>query len=119
MDCSICFDAVAGVVGSQCLAALQSKGILYCYGFLSGQEYSTTGGDLIFKGKQLKGLWLSQYTNKLSVFQKWALSKEIASKIETDFATKVSETFSFRDVSKALLSYTKDLSKGKVHLTME
>lgn len=119
MDCHICFDAVAGKAGSQCFAALQPKGTLYCYGFLSGEEYSMTGGDLIFKQKQLKGLWLSQYTNKLSVFQKWSLSKEIASKLDSEFSCKVSETFPLRDVPKALVNYTKDLSKGKVHITME
>ena len=112
----LAFDSVAGETGSKVVSSLCSGGIIYVYGFLSGKPINVTGADLIFKDKEIKGLSLMSIFKKSSMFKINHMKQQVISLLDTDLTTDVQATFSLKDFADALMTYTQNLSGGKVHL---
>ena len=112
----LAFDSVAGETGSTVLSSLVSGGEMHVYGFLSGKPLTVTGGDLIFKQKEVKGLYLGQIFKHTSVLKLYRMKNELVSLLETDLRTTVQATFPMDQVVDALMAYTGNLSGGKVQL---
>jgi NADPH:quinone reductase len=112
----LAFDSVAGDTGSKVLASLISGGEIHVYGFLSGKPLTVTAPDLIFKHKEVKGLYLGQFSKQHSFFKLMRVKSELVSLLDTDLRTTVQATFPMDQVVDALMMYTANLSGGKVHL---
>jgi len=111
------FDSVAGETGSKVFSALMNHGALYVYGFLSGKPLTIVPGDMIFKHKTVKGVYLGSFL-KLGWYKLMKTKNELVSLLDTDLRTTVQGNFPLENVVDALMSYTSNLSAGKVHLIM-
>ncbi|MGH2501996.1 MAG: zinc-binding dehydrogenase, partial [Ktedonobacterales bacterium] len=57
----LAFDAVAGAMTAQLLAALPPEGRVIVYGGLAGEQISLNPGDLIFNQRRVEGFYLSRW----------------------------------------------------------
>jgi NADPH2:quinone reductase len=111
----IAFDSVAGDAGSKVFASLINGGEMHVYGFLSGKPLNVPASELIFKQKELKGLWLNSAL-KGGIFKFLRIKNQLLSMIDNELRTTTQATFSLDQIVDALLCYTSNLSGGKVQL---
>ena len=87
------------------------------YGNLSGKPVSAGAGDLIFKSKVVKGLWLSEFANKwTNILKVLRFKNELPKLLDSTLNTDVQATFRLENVVDAIITYTQNPSGGKVHL---
>ena len=114
----LAFDAISGPMTGNLLYALCDGGEVQVYGGLSelpANNVSTR--DLIFKKKSVTGFWLVQYMKS-----KWTLGLlqwtwEVTAQLTGDFKTDYAKDFPLSEIHEALLSYSKDMSSGKILLS--
>jgi len=112
----LAFDSVAGDCGSKVLASLVSGGEMHVYGFLSGKPLNIPGGELIFKQKEVKGLYLGQIFKHAGILKLLKVKSDLVNMLDNELHTDVQATFPMENVVDALLAYTSNLSGGKVQL---
>lgn len=61
-------DSVSGELTGQILKAMPPKSTAYVYGVLSLQPVQCDTNEIIFKGKSIKGLWVTGYLRNKSLF---------------------------------------------------
>ena len=61
LDCTVAFDAVAGVSTGNMLAALPPKGTVFLYGGLAGDVAGINPMDLIYRQKKVSGFLLNKW----------------------------------------------------------
>lgn len=115
LGATICFEAVAGDLPKKIIKNMPKNSILYLYGGLSGTKLDTIdGGDLLFKGKCVKGFHLSRWfetTSYLSMVKLYIRHKRYR---KTLLTSEVSKTFPLQEINDAILFYKKNMTAGKV-----
>lgn len=117
-DAHLAFDAVAGPMTGQLLAALPENSTVTVYSCLSRQAPQTNHDQIIFQGKTITGLWLGPwlYTNK-NLFQILMLWRRSQKLIATDLKSEVRAQYPFQEARKAVQEYTHQMTGGKILLT--
>ncbi len=96
------FDAVGGDLTAKIIHAMPNGSSVYCYGVLSSVFVNNLPiADLLFQGKEVKGLWLVTYLQKLSQQEQIAMIKKAQANLSTTLETKF-KVFDFTDIDKAL-----------------
>ena len=116
---TIAFNAIAGDLTSIVLTAMPRKSIIHVYGALGGQSVNSISlGDLIFQGKTLTGLWLTEYLNSLSseetLEEKLKFYTEIHSNLESCLKSKIQKVFNLEKYQEDLELYNIKSSDGKI-----
>ena len=108
------FDPVAGELTGRVLRNLPNGAVAYVYGALSGQGCMIDPRDLIFKGKKVKGFWLSKWLNDKSLLGKAKMLYSLKGLLRTNLSTKISKEFELEQINEAVEYYRKNMSEGKV-----
>jgi NADPH2:quinone reductase len=116
-DAHLAFDAVAGPMTGQLLAALPENSTVMVYSCLSHKTPETNVDQIVFQGKTITGFWLGPWlsTNKnlLQILLLWRRSQKL---IGTDLRSEVRAWYSLQDAKKAVQEYTSQMTGGKVLL---
>lgn len=118
LNATIAFDAVAGDMTGLVLSAMPSHSKVLVYGSLSTSNCSDISPiSLIFQQKSVEGFYLSSWIeskNFWGLYQATNLVQKLFTK--GSFHTAISKEVKFEDVVKALESYQKEMTLGKVIL---
>lgn len=116
LDARIALDAVGGALTGTVLSSMPKNSQILVYGALAEQASSGISPlDLIFKGKQVKGFWVTEWIRsqgKLGMLKVSSQVQELMTSgaIHTEIAQKVP----LENVQEALLSYSREMTRGKV-----
>ena len=117
LEASIAFDAVGGEMTGQLLSGLVNGGVVYVYGLLSGQPSTgISAADVIFCGKKVAGLWLSQWFPTKNAWTKQALASEVQDHLNGALKSEIAHHFPLEQIQSALAAYTTNMSLGKTLL---
>lgn len=61
LECTVCFDAIAGRMTSSLMAIVPNNGTVFCYGGLNGALDGISPLDLIYSNKKLEGWLLNRW----------------------------------------------------------
>jgi NADPH:quinone reductase-like Zn-dependent oxidoreductase len=111
----IAFDPVGGETGTAVLSALINGGEIYEIGMLSGQPIQPSLGDLVFKGKCVKGLWLNSVFD-MNMFKLLKMKNDVAAMLESELKSETQATYPLEQIADAICTYTEDQAAGKVQL---
>jgi len=114
LGATICFDAVAGAVGGRVLHAQPKGSHLIVYGGLSGQPLPVTGGELIFDGKRVSGMWLSRWMTQRNPLRQLQTANTVQSLLAGDLSSPIQARLPLQDVARGLEQYANNMSAGKV-----
>jgi len=113
-EATVAFDAVGGELTGKVLAGLINGGVVYVYGLLSGQPSTgISAADVIFCGKKLAGLWLSQWFPTKNAWTKQALVSEVQDHLNGALKSEIAGHFTLEQIQAALAAYTTNMSAGK------
>jgi NADPH:quinone reductase-like Zn-dependent oxidoreductase len=114
----IFFDAVAGEQSGPVFNLMPRDSSIYIYGALSGQpleNFDPMG--IIFKNKAIYGFNLNDYIPSLKKEEFNRITNEIQDLfISGDFSTGIQSAFPLKEVVKAIRTYIKSMSSGKILL---
>ena len=101
------FDGVGGQVGSKIFSLMPENSTTYCFGILSGDSaYSGNVSDLLFKGKSIKGWWITaEFTDLTKAFK--IVKGAIENMVKGEYKTNIVKTFppsQFKEAIDATLS---------------
>ena len=114
-DASIAFDAIGGEMTGQLMTGLINGGAVYVYGLLSGKPAEgISAADVIFCGKKLAGLWLSQWFPTKNTWTQQTLVSEVQDLLGNELRSEIAGHFSLEQVQAALAAYTSNMSAGKL-----
>jgi len=116
LDARIALDAVGGALSGTVLAAMPNKSQILVYGALAEKACSGISPlDLIFKEKQVRGFWLTQWIRSKGMLGMFKISSRVQDLIKSgDIHTEVVEEVSLEDVKDALLRYSREMTRGKI-----
>ena len=114
---TIAFDAIAGDFTNKVVTAQPAGSICYVYGGLGGRAVNSISIMELFKGKQITGLYLTNYvTEQAKTGKIQEFFKEVHSRLGTTFKTSVQKVFKLEEIVEALAYYKEHSSKGKILL---
>jgi NADPH2:quinone reductase len=120
-DARVCFECVGGSMTGQILSLLPKKSEVINYGNLEFQPIcDISSKDLIFLGKTLSGLFVSDWRFSLKKEEMEGVLENIRSSIESGsdvFCTGINKHFQLEDFEAAINEYFSDMSKGKILFT--
>lgn len=108
-------DAIGGAATGRLAACLGGGGVVVNYGLLSGEACQISGGDLVFRGIQLRGFWVAQWlqtTPKAEIAAAFAELGELL--VEGELTTPVEATYPLSRVREALQHAAREGRDGKV-----
>ena len=108
------FDPVAGTLTGRVLKNMPENSVAYVYGGLAGEGCVIDPLELIFKGKKVKGFWLSKWLNDKSLLGKAKMLYNLKALLRTSLRTAISKEFALEDINEAVEYYQKNMSEGKV-----
>ena len=116
-----CFNAIGNNVTAKILKALPDNGIIYQYGNISLQNLGDFNSEeFLFRNKQLRGFWMSNFVSILEEEEKSVIYGEVARELrkgrESIFYTDIQAEFTFEQLKVAQKTYLKNMTKGKVLL---
>ena len=114
LNTTVIFDAVCGSLTQQLLDAVPKGSRLFVYGRLSADICEIMPGNLIFTGNQIHGFWLTGYLHDKSMIQTVLWTRKIQSLLGSELATTIHKTFPIEQITEAIDTYKKNMSKGKV-----
>jgi NADPH:quinone reductase-like Zn-dependent oxidoreductase len=119
LSVTIAFDSVAGPLTGQIFNSINDHGSVYVYGFLSGKPIQDIHpGQVVFHKKKLEGFHLNSKLKNMTAWEMWPLFTEVQAKLKTSLATDVNGYFDLDTLPKALETYKKNMSAGKVLLKL-
>lgn len=118
MKATIAFDAVAGEMTGLILSAMPPQSRILVYGSLSEKQCEKIAPlGLIFEMKKIEGFWLTEWLQKSGLFKTMRAIRTVQNLIEEGlFKTKIQGAVGFDEWKKALLTYHRDMTAGKVIL---
>lgn len=115
---TIAFDAVGGDLTQHLLRAMPDGSRVVVYGGLAGKPAEAGVLELIFRKQQVQGFWLSDWFQRQSIPTLLRTSGQVQGLLEQDFRTTVQAAYPLAQVQRAIDHYTRQMSAGKVLLTM-
>lgn len=115
-ECRLAYDAVAGTLTLQLLAAMPRHSRVTVFGALSYEAVQANPGQLIFQDKVVDGFWLTTWVARKN-FVKLLLMWRRAQKLLTvELRSKIRSRYPLREVQKAIQEYDEKMTGGKVLL---
>jgi NADPH:quinone reductase-like Zn-dependent oxidoreductase len=91
-------DCVAGSMTGLLAKNLPSKSQVVVYGVLSGKKCEVDPGDLIFRGIQVTGFWLSDVLKERNPLKAIKLLSDLKKHLKMEVATVVNRKISFNEI---------------------
>jgi len=110
------FDAVGGEFGASLAEAMPRGSEIVVYGALGGGDCAIHPQDLIFKGKSMRGFWLTPWFKNLSWLSKLRTVSKVQNLLGSTLATQIQGRFPLEKIHDALALYKDKRSDGKVLL---
>jgi NADPH:quinone reductase-like Zn-dependent oxidoreductase len=113
----LAFDAVAGPLTGQLLAALPRHSKVTLFGGLSFAAVQANPDLFIFEDKAVDGFWLGPWIakkNLLQILLMWRRSQRL---IASEFKSEVRARYPFQEAKKAVQEYMSQMTGGKILLT--
>lgn len=113
LEATAYLSAVAGELTGKVLKLMPNNSTAFVYGALSGGTLKELAvDDFIFKGKEVKGLWVTSAFSKMNSDQKKQLFTTIQQNLQTIFKTEFSE-FTIDKISDAITHAKEKASHSK------
>ena len=110
-------DAVGGCATARLARCLHDGGVVINYGLLSGQDCAIRPHELVFRGVQLHGFWLSSWFRGAGLPRIRAMYGELAELMRTGaISAPVAATYPFERVADALAHSARGGREGKILL---
>ncbi|MGZ6190885.1 MAG: zinc-binding dehydrogenase [Vulcanimicrobiaceae bacterium] len=116
LGASIGFDAIAGEMSGRVLRAQPKGSRLLVYGDLSQTPAPIRSALLIFEGKCVRGLWLSEWMRHKNVLSQLRVANQVQRLLASDLKTEIQARFPLEEVSRGLEHYAAHMTAGKVLL---
>ncbi len=114
LNATVIFDCVGGKMVQQLIDAAPNDSKLFTYGRLSSDACEIQPGNLIFTGSQIQGFWLTNRLKTQSLLQTILNVRKAHSLINNELTTTIYKTFQPEQITEAIETYQKNMSKGKV-----
>lgn len=116
LNANVAFDAVGGGMTGRLLHAMPAHSKVLVYGALSGKECAEIGPiDLIFQEKSVSGFYLGGWIKSKSFLGLYQATSKVQKKLaDGSFHTSISAEASLEEAPKALESYQKSMTQGKI-----
>ena len=115
LNATIAFDAVAGDLPAQVLAALPRGGEIVIYGALSEEPVKNMNpGEFIFGEKKISGFWLSLWIANLDMKQMQTTAVTIQQQLGDTLQTDVRVRPDLATAPAEIAAYTENMTAGKV-----
>lgn len=119
LQASVAFDSVAGVVASHIFNCMKGPGVIYIYGFLSGQPVSNLRGpSFVFERKRIEGITFESWLKTQSYWSLYSLHRQLQDLVKTTLKTRIRGRYSLENLQEAIRYYKANMSDGKVLLQM-
>lgn len=113
LDIRYAIDAVAGPMTGLLAKNLPSKSQIVVYGVLSGKKCEVDPGDLIFRGIQVKGFWLSNLLREKNPIASIKLFTDLQKYLRAETATTISRKIPLEQVIDEIQAPRGTFSFGK------
>ena len=114
----LAFDAIAGDVPLQLLAAMPDHSRVTVYGGLSQQAVRLDPSSLIFQGKVVDGFWLTSWVGQKSFLPSLLMWQRAQKLLRSALKTEVRARYSLAQAPQAVAEYEATMSGGKVLFVM-
>jgi len=112
---TLAFDAVAGSLTGDILAAMPKHSHVAVYGALTGEACShISPADLIFRDKSISGLWLQTELQNVSTLTAYNMTTQAVDMVRDELKSEVQGRFPLSKLREAVQQYKKNMSAGKV-----
>ncbi|MEZ4594014.1 MAG: zinc-binding dehydrogenase [Chloroflexota bacterium] len=112
----LAFDAIAGDVPLQLLAAMPNHSRVTVYGGLSQQAVSLDPTSLIFQDKSVDGFWLTPWVGQKNMLQSLLMWRQAQTLLLSALKTDVRARYPLAQAQQAVTDYEATMSGGKVLL---
>lgn len=109
------FDAIGGETAGDIIKLMPNNTVTFNYGVLSGKDIPMSGVDLIFKGKVLKGLWVTTYLADKETAMN-LFGGALGNLATKAYTTTIAKKFTFPEFADALTFYGANSTQGKILL---
>lgn len=116
-DSHLAFDAVAGLMTGQLLAALLPHSKVTVYGGLSRAAVQAGPDQLILKDKAIDGFWLGPWLRQKDMNQIQILWQRAQKLLSKELKTEIRARYPLQEVKKAVQAYQRQMTGGKVLLS--
>jgi NADPH:quinone reductase-like Zn-dependent oxidoreductase len=114
LNATVIFDCVGGKMVQQLIDAAPNESKLFIYGRLSSDPCEIQPGNLIFKGSQIQGFWLTSRLKTQTLLQTVFNVRKVQKLIGNELGTAIYKTFQPEQITEAIETYKNNMSKGKV-----
>ena len=111
-------DAVGGEAGSALIEAAPANSTVITYAKLSGDDVRFDPRQLLRKDICIKGFQLGNYLEQKNMIQKLRMIRKVTRFIEQHPMIEIQDRFALEKVKEAIDQYKKNMSHGKVILTL-
>jgi len=118
LHATIGFDAVAGDMSDQVLRAQPKGSRLIVYGLLSHAPIQIDPAPLIFDGKAVEGLYLTEWMRDRNLLRQLRVASQVQRLLATDLKTEIQAHYPLEHITTALRHYAANMTAGKVLLTV-
>lgn len=112
----IAFDAVGGDLTGLLARVMPAGSRVIVYGGLANKPSLVGVGDLIFKGTDIEGFWLSRWLSAKNLFQLLRLGRQVQRLLDSDLKTEIRERLPLSEIRRALELATTNTTGGKILL---
>ncbi len=116
VDAHLAFDAVAGPMTGQLLAAMPDHSKVTVYSALSYEAVLASPDLLIFEDKAVDGFWMGPWIDKKNLIQILMMWRKAQKLMATDLKSKVRTQYPFEEAKKAVKDYLSQMTGGKILL---
>jgi trans-2-enoyl-CoA reductase len=110
-------DAIGGAATGRLAACLGGGGTVVNYGLLSGEACQISGGDLVFRGIQLRGFWVGRWLQTTPREEIAAAFADLIGLLAAgELTTPIEATYPLSQVREALAHAAREGRDGKVIL---
>jgi len=115
LNATLAFDAVAGSLTGDVLAAMPKHSHVAVYGALSGEACSNIPpSDLMFRDKSVGGFWLSSELRDASTLTAYNMTATAIELVKSELKSDIQARFPLSKLREAIDQYKHNMSAGKV-----
>lgn len=115
-DAHLAFDAVAGPLTGQLLAAMPEQSKVTIYSALSREAIQASPSHLIFEDKSIDNFWMGPWMKKKNLLQILLLWRKAQRLMTTDLKSTIRREYPFEEAKAAVKEYLHHMSGGKILL---
>jgi NADPH:quinone reductase-like Zn-dependent oxidoreductase len=119
LNATLLFDAVAGNQTAKLIEASPYGSRVVIYSNMSEQAFTVEPRSLIQGNKTIESFYLGSWTSKQSLLQTLKAARRVHSLSGKELSSAIQNRFSIEQAQEALEFYTKNMSGGKIVLTLD